>query len=52
MRIFAFLAASVTLALFLTAVYAPQSSIASRSVAQTAHAAHPIASIGDIFRGY
>ncbi|CRI57445.1 hypothetical protein [Pseudomonas sp. CCOS 191] len=49
MRIFALLVASVTLALFLTAVYAPRSAMANRS---GAHAAHPIASIGDIFRGY
>lgn len=49
MRLFALLVASVTLALLLTAVYAPQSATANRSAA---HAAHPIASIGDIFRGY
>ena len=49
MRLFALLVAIVTLALFLTAVYAQRSAMANRS---GAHAAHPIASIGDIFRGY
>lgn len=49
MRVFTFLLAGSVLVLFLTAVYAPRPSVANRAVA---YAAHPIASIGDIFRRY
>ncbi|NIF17689.1 amino acid permease [Pantoea sp. Cy-639] len=50
MRRFGFILATLTLAMFLTAVYAPKPTVANRAAA--AQMGHPIASIGEIFRGY
>ncbi|WP_194791507.1 hypothetical protein [Pseudomonas sp. UFMG81] len=50
MRRFGFILATLTLAMFLTAVYAPKPAVANRAAA--AQMGHPVASIGEIFRGY
>jgi hypothetical protein len=50
MRRFGFLLAVLTLAIFLSALLAPKPSLVNRGTAQ--HSAHPVISIGQIFRGY
>ncbi|MFD2641740.1 hypothetical protein [Pseudomonas japonica] len=50
MRRFAFLLAGLTLAMFLSAVYVSKPSVAGQAVAS--HVGHPVASIGEVFRGF